>query len=148
MACLTPACLNTRQLLLVQGLWLLASAGEGTGHVLGSEHGWPCTDSAKGRNIFLPGSDSCNPLAQGLWVLQAPGEAEAMCAALDRAGHVDACATSDSDALLFAAQTQFHTMKPVVRLRGLTWRWELAAVLPVMFQTHTTDGTLRRSTYE
>jgi flap endonuclease GEN len=46
--------------------------------------------------------------------VQAPGEAEAMCAALDRAGHVHACATSDGDALLFGARTQFHTMKPVV----------------------------------
>lgn len=48
-------------------------------------------------------------------MLQAPGEGEAMCAALDRAGHVDACATSDGDALLFGAQTLFQSIKPVVR---------------------------------
>lgn len=53
--------------------------------------------------------------AQGLWVVQAPGEAEAVCAALNRAGHVDACVTKDSDALLFGAQTLFQTIKPVVR---------------------------------
>ncbi|KAK9905956.1 hypothetical protein WJX75_009484 [Coccomyxa subellipsoidea] len=51
--------------------------------------------------------------AMGLWVVQAPGEAEAVCAALDRAGHVDACVTKDSDALLFGAQTLFQTIKPV-----------------------------------
>ncbi|BDA47624.1 probable flap endonuclease GEN-like 1 at N-terminal half [Coccomyxa sp. Obi] len=51
--------------------------------------------------------------AMGLWVVQAPGEAEAMCAALNRAGHVDACVTKDSDALLFGAQTLFQTIKPV-----------------------------------
>lgn len=62
-----------------------------------------------GALLHMPAS-----FVQGLWVLQAPGEAEAMCAALDRAGHVDACATSDGDALLFGAQTLFHTMKPVV----------------------------------
>ncbi|CAL8471936.1 g11478 [Coccomyxa elongata] len=60
----------------------------------------------------------CNLMAQlframGLCVVQAPGEAEAMCAALNRAGHVDACVTKDSDALLFGAQTLFQTIKPV-----------------------------------
>lgn len=48
-------------------------------------------------------------------MVQAPGEAEAVCAALNRAGHVDACVTKDSDALLFGAQTLFQTIKPVVR---------------------------------
>ena len=58
---------------------------------------------------------------QGLWVVQAPGEAEATCAALNRGGYVDACATNDSDVLLFGAETAFHTLKPLVRLlpRGL-----------------------------
>ena len=53
---------------------------------------------------------------QGLWVLQAPGEAEATCAALNRGGCVDACATNDSDVLLFGAETAFHTLKPLVSL--------------------------------
>ena len=38
-----------------------------------------------------------------------------MCAALNRAGHVDACVSKDCDALLFGAQTLFQTIKPVVR---------------------------------
>lgn len=62
-------------------------------------------------------SASLPAVLQGLWVVQAPGEAEAMCAALNRAGRVDACVTKDSDALLFGAQTLFQTIKPVVR----TW---------------------------
>ncbi len=47
-------------------------------------------------------------------MVQAPGEAEATCAALNRDGFVDACATNDSDVLLFGAQTAFHTLKPLV----------------------------------
>ena len=34
-----------------------------------------------------------------------------MCAALNSAGHADACATNDGDALLFGAETLFHTLK-------------------------------------
>jgi len=51
---------------------------------------------------------------QGLWVVQAPGEAEATCAALNQGGYVDACATVDSDVLLFGAETAFHTLRPLV----------------------------------
>lgn len=51
---------------------------------------------------------------QGLWVVQAPGEAEATCAALNRGGYVDACVTNDSDVLLFGAETVFHTLRPLV----------------------------------
>lgn len=36
-------------------------------------------------------------------ILKAKGEAEALCAQLDREGHLDACITSDSDAFLFGA---------------------------------------------
>lgn len=53
---------------------------------------------------------------QGLPVVQAPGEGEAMCAALNEAGLVHACATCDGDVLLFGAQTTFHTLKLQVRL--------------------------------
>ena len=49
-------------------------------------------------------------------MVQAPGEAEATCAALNRGGYVDACATNDSDVLLFGAETAFHTLKPLVSL--------------------------------
>ena len=51
---------------------------------------------------------------QGLWVVQAPGEAEATCAALNQGGYVDACATVDSDVLLFGAETALHTLRPLV----------------------------------
>eukprot|EP00850_Spirogloea_muscicola_P017025 SM000142S00539 [mRNA] locus=s142:302399:305406:+ [translate_table: standard] len=40
----------------------------------------------------------------GMPVLQARGEAEALCAELDRKRHVDFCVTADSDAFLFGAQ--------------------------------------------
>lgn len=53
---------------------------------------------------------------QGLPVVQAPGEGEAMCAALNEAGLVHACATCDGDVLLFGAHTTFHTLKLQVRL--------------------------------
>lgn len=45
-------------------------------------------------------------------VLQAKGEAEALCAQLDREGHVDACITSDSDAFLFGAKCVIKGFRP------------------------------------
>ncbi len=50
----------------------------------------------------------------------APGEAEAMCAALDAAGYADGCATADADALLFGARAVFCTLRLSVRARCLT----------------------------
>ena len=47
--------------------------------------------------------------AQGLPVIRAPGEAEALCAALARAGAVDAVVTRDADALLHGAETVYPT---------------------------------------
>ena len=44
-------------------------------------------------------------------MIQSPGEGEAMCAALNKAGIVDACATFDGDVLLFGAHTVYHTLK-------------------------------------
>jgi len=44
-------------------------------------------------------------------MVQSPGEEEAMCAALNEAGLVDACATFDGDVLLFGAHTVYHTLK-------------------------------------
>ena len=49
--------------------------------------------------------------ALGLRAVDAPGEAEATCAALNARGLVDACATGDGDALLFGATTVFKTLK-------------------------------------
>lgn len=44
-------------------------------------------------------------------MVQAPGEGEALCAALNQQGLVDGCATLDGDVLLFGAQTVYHTFK-------------------------------------
>jgi hypothetical protein len=60
-------------------------------------------------------SDLLLPRRQGLWVVRAPGEAEATCAALDRAGRVHGCASADSDCLLFGAETLFPTLKLLAR---------------------------------
>ncbi|KAK9813940.1 hypothetical protein WJX73_005755 [Symbiochloris irregularis] len=49
--------------------------------------------------------------ALGLPVVPAPGEAEALMAALEVAGLVDACATSDGDALVFGATHIYHTLR-------------------------------------
>lgn len=57
----------------------------------------------------------------------APGEAEAVCAALNRAGCVDAVASSDSDTLLYGAETLLQSLKLSVRgppkgLGRVQWR--------------------------
>lgn len=56
----------------------------------------------------LPAAPNCS---QGLPVFYAPGEAEAVCAALSRAGCVDGCASNDSDCLLYGAEAVYHTLK-------------------------------------
>ena len=48
---------------------------------------------------------------QGLPVFYAPGEAEAVCAALSRAGCVDGCGSNDSDCLVYGAESVYHTLK-------------------------------------
>ncbi|KAK4371960.1 hypothetical protein RND71_007344 [Anisodus tanguticus] len=48
----------------------------------------------------------------GVPVLNAKGEAEALCAQLNREGLVDACITSDSDAFLFGANCVIKNMQP------------------------------------
>lgn len=45
----------------------------------------------------------------------APGEAEATCAALAALGAVDACASFDSDTLVYGAERVYHTLKLSVR---------------------------------
>ena len=52
---------------------------------------------------------------QGLPVVQAPGEGEALCAALNQQGLVHSCATLDGDVLLFGAEQVYHTLKLQVR---------------------------------
>ncbi|KAM7512037.1 hypothetical protein LguiB_010912 [Lonicera macranthoides] len=48
----------------------------------------------------------------GMPVLKARGEAEALCAQLNREGHVDACITADSDAFLFGAECVIKHIRP------------------------------------
>lgn len=45
-------------------------------------------------------------------VLKAKGEAEALCAELNREGHVDACITADSDAFLYGALCVVKRIQP------------------------------------
>lgn len=44
-------------------------------------------------------------------VLRADGEAEALCAQLNREGCVDACITADSDAFLFGAKCVIKSLR-------------------------------------
>ncbi|KAI4311589.1 hypothetical protein MLD38_036473 [Melastoma candidum] len=48
----------------------------------------------------------------GIPVLKAKGEAEALCAQLNKDGHVDACITADSDAFLFGAKCVIKCIHP------------------------------------
>lgn len=48
----------------------------------------------------------------GIPVLQANGEAEALCAQLNREGHVVACITADSDAFLYGANCVIKAIHP------------------------------------
>lgn len=48
----------------------------------------------------------------GIPVLKAREEAEALCAQLNREGHVDACITADSDAFLFGAKCVIKCIRP------------------------------------
>lgn len=45
-------------------------------------------------------------------ILKAKGEAEALCAQLNREGLVDACITADSDAFLYGAQCVVKRIQP------------------------------------
>lgn len=65
-----------------------------------------------------PDRSPCSTALQGLPVFYAPGEAEAVCAALNRAGCVDAAASSDSDTLLYGAETLLQSLKLSVRRKA------------------------------
>ena len=67
---------------------------------------WPCCT----HHLAPP------PQELGLPVFQAPGEAEAACAALARIGAVHACATFDSDAPLYGAETVYKKLRLSVSL--------------------------------
>ncbi|KAI3756867.1 hypothetical protein L1987_56691 [Smallanthus sonchifolius] len=63
---------------------------------------------------FLQCVQECVELLElfGMPVLKASGEAEGLCAQLNREGRVDACITSDSDAFLFGAKCIIKRLKP------------------------------------
>ncbi|XP_076903498.1 flap endonuclease GEN-like 1 [Bidens hawaiensis] len=63
---------------------------------------------------FLKCVQECVELLElfGMPVLKASGEAEGLCAQLNKEGHVDACITSDSDAFLFGAKCIIKNLKP------------------------------------
>ncbi|KAF5816802.1 putative spleen exonuclease [Helianthus annuus] len=66
------------------------------------------------NNKFLKCVQECVELLElfGMPVLKASGEAEGLCAQLNKEGHVDACITSDSDAFLFGAKCIIKRLKP------------------------------------
>lgn len=72
--------------------------------------------AAMGPTQFIRSSQQVAAVleALGLPVMQAPGEAEATCAALCTAGLVDGVASFDGDTLLFGAEVVY----PVVKLSG------------------------------
>ncbi|KAK9818436.1 hypothetical protein WJX72_012549 [[Myrmecia] bisecta] len=72
-----------------------------------------CAGGGGGSSQFIRLGRSVGKLLEsmGLPVVYAPGEAEASCAALNRHGYVDGCATADGDVLVFGAQTVYHTLK-------------------------------------
>ncbi|KAK8504120.1 hypothetical protein V6N13_132060 [Hibiscus sabdariffa] len=70
---------------------------------------------SKERNkTFTKHVNDCVELLEllGMPVLKANGEAEALCAQLNKDGHVDACLTADSDAFLFGATCVIKCLRP------------------------------------
>ncbi|RMZ56870.1 hypothetical protein APUTEX25_002959 [Auxenochlorella protothecoides] len=67
----------------------------------------------RGSSSFIALGKSVGVMLQqlGLPVFYSPGEAEATCAALVRAGRVDAAASFDSDTMVHGAERVYHTLK-------------------------------------
>ncbi|XP_010523049.1 PREDICTED: flap endonuclease GEN-like 1 [Tarenaya hassleriana] len=70
--------------------------------------------SVERNKVFSECVRECVELLEllGMPVIQAKGEAEALCAQLNSDGHVDACITPDSDAFLFGAKCVIKSIKP------------------------------------
>ncbi|KAL0428941.1 UNVERIFIED_CONTAM: Flap endonuclease GEN-like 1 [Sesamum radiatum] len=70
--------------------------------------------SVERNKAFTKCVEECKELLEllGMPVLKAKGEAEALCAELNREGHVDACITADSDAFLYGAQCVIKRIQP------------------------------------
>lgn len=70
--------------------------------------------SVERNRVFLKCIQQCVELLEllGMPVLKARGEAEALCAQLNKEGHVDACITADSDAFLYGAKCVIKCLRP------------------------------------
>ncbi|KAL8119120.1 flap endonuclease GEN-like 1 [Apium graveolens] len=70
--------------------------------------------SVERNHKFVKCVEECIELIKlfGMPVLRAKGEAEALCAQLNKEGHVDACITADSDAFLFGANCVIKSLRP------------------------------------
>ncbi|KAL6569459.1 hypothetical protein OROMI_013973 [Orobanche minor] len=70
--------------------------------------------SVERNRAFRKCVEECVELLEllGMPVLKAKGEAEALCAELNREGLVDACITADSDAFLYGAQCVIKRFQP------------------------------------
>ncbi|XP_042066218.1 flap endonuclease GEN-like 1 [Salvia splendens] len=70
--------------------------------------------SVERNRAFKKCIEECVELLEllGMPILKAKGEAEALCAQLNREGHVDACITADSDAFLYGAQCVVKRIQP------------------------------------
>lgn len=94
-------------------------------HSACSPHWYHCRHNHAALQHILP---------QGCPVVQAPGEGEATCAALNAAGYADAVVSFDADALLFGATRVYSSMQLLVNQpRGCALGWcdarEVAALL-------------------
>ncbi|GAA0143341.1 exodeoxyribonuclease [Lithospermum erythrorhizon] len=74
--------------------------------------------SVERNGIFKKYVEECVELLEllGMPVLHAIREAEALCAQLNREGHVDACITADSDAFLYGAKCVVKRLTPNSKL--------------------------------
>ncbi|KAL3649515.1 hypothetical protein CASFOL_005918 [Castilleja foliolosa] len=70
--------------------------------------------SVERNGAFRKCVEECVELLEllGMPILKAKGEAEALCAELNKEGYVDACITSDSDAFLYGAQCVIKRFVP------------------------------------
>ncbi|PSS11728.1 Flap endonuclease GEN-like [Actinidia chinensis var. chinensis] len=70
--------------------------------------------SVERNRAFVKCIKECVELLEllGMPILKAKGEAEALCAQLNKEGQVDACITSDSDAFLFGAHCVVKHIRP------------------------------------
>lgn len=78
---------------------------------------WPVPEdgvSVERNGTFQKLVQECVELLEllGMPVLRASGEAEALCAQLNRDGYVDACITADSDAFLYGAKCVIKRLSP------------------------------------